>query len=566
MDLSPAAAFAHAAYRAPGATSVVDEDARWTARQVAAAAAALAGELTAAGVRPGDRVAHAGRNSVELLVTLLASAHAGAVFVPLGFRLSAAEAGALLDHAEPSALLVDHDLADVYRDVAHARPGLSLVPHGHATPRALGADADAHPYGEPTRCAPDDLAVLIYTSGTSGRPKGVQLTHGNLWWSARNIDATFDTRADDVALAVAPMSHIGGLNAFVLRTLVRGGTVLSRRAFDAERSLADLVGGATTVFGVPAMFGAITRCPGFEVADLSGVRAAIVAGAPVPPALVRTFAARGMHLQQSWGMSETGPGATYLPQRWTTAKAGSAGLPLPWTTLRLADPVSGAVTPVTAGATGAAGAAATAATAAPATCVGDDDVRARSAAVVAAGEIQVRGPNVTPGYWRDPETTRAAFTDDGWLRTGDLATLDPDGCVTVVGRLSEVINTGGEKVFPCEVERAVSELATREGVDDLAVVGVPDPRWGETIVLAVEGPGPLPALDEVRALGALTLARHKLPTAVVGVATLPRKATGKVDRTALRGLAVAATTAPAATTAAGTEPVPAATAPAAPMA
>ncbi|MDM8086093.1 AMP-binding protein [Cellulomonas cellasea] len=500
-DLSPASAFWHLVRRDPQATSIVDERTAHTSAEVQRAASDLAVRLLADGVRPGDRVAFAGRNSAAFLVTLLGAACVGAVFVPVSFRLAPAEVRTLLGHCDPHTVVVDSELAAAYARLVADHAHRNWLDARIAMPLADPTGAERSGDLEPVRLSADDLAVIMYTSGTSGTPKGVMLTHGNLWWSARNIDQVLDTRDDDVALAVAPMSHIGGLNAFTLRTLLRGGTVLSRRAFDAARTLTDLSAGVTCLFGVPAMFAAIARCPGFATADLSGVRAATIAGSAAPPSLLRAYVERGLHLQQSWGMTETAPSATYLPRRWTVEKAGSCGLPLPWTDIRLDDPATGASVTIPG----------------------------------APGEIVVRGPHVTPGYWRAPELTRAATTPDGWLRTGDLAVRDEDGCLTVVGRLTQMINTGGEKVFPCEVERALSELLGPD-VHDLAVLGLPDPEWGETVVAVLETTGACPPLDQVRELAARAIARFKLPTRVVAVAELPRNATGKIDRAALRAL------------------------------
>lgn len=513
VDISPATAIAHLARRAPLTMSIRYEDRTLTAAQVHDEAARLAGVLAAAGVTLGDRVAYLGSNSPTLLLTLLACARLGAVFVPLNVRLVAGEIRYVLARCGAHTVLVEADLADRCEPITRKTPvrrwlladdGASGAPPaprpGWARTTDVGGLGDAPPALPRTF---DDLAVLMHTSGTTGRPKGVMLTHGNLWWSAVNIDEVFDTRNDDVNLAVAPLFHIGGLNAFTLRTLVRGGTVVVRRRFDAERTLTDLARHhVTSVFGVPVMFAAVARCPGFGDADLSGVRAAIVAGAPVPAPLIAEYADRGMLLQQAWGMTETAPAATYLPASRTRDKAGSAGVPMPYTRIRLVDPVSGRDI---------------------------DDTRT-------AGELLVHGPNVTPGYWDDPDATRAAFTDDGWLRTGDLAERDSEGFISIVGRRTEVINSGGENVYPMEVERALRILP---GVTDVAVVGVPDPVWGETVAAVLECPdGAVPSLEDVREVAGRTIARYKLPTRVISVRELPRDATGKVDRCALRAVAL----------------------------
>ena len=243
----------------------------------------------------------------------------------------------------------------------------------------------------------------------------------------------------------------------------------------------------------------------FRTADLSGVRAAIIGGAPTPPGLLDTYRARGLVLRPSWGMTELAPSATYLPTPCLTTQPGAVGIPLPYARIRLVSPETG------------------------------DDVRDPGL----PGELWVAGPQVTPGYWQDEEATRAALTPDGWLRSGDLAMRDADGCLTLVGRCTEAINTGGEKVVPGEVEKSLAGLG---GVSDVVVVGAPDPAWGETVVAVLECDGTVaPTLAEVRELAARTIARFKLPTRVLCVAGLPRTATGKVDRCAVKALAAAGT-------------------------
>ncbi|HEY5514996.1 MAG TPA: AMP-binding protein [Pengzhenrongella sp.] len=497
-DLSPATALAPLARHRPETVSIVaDDGAVLTASRLHDATVALAALLAAGGVLPGDRVVYAGRNSPAALLTLLASAHLGAVYVPLNFRLAETEVRLALDHCTPHTVVVEDELGSLYAVagrqvpvIVTARDAVSAEAPAVVTPRRiLGAD---------------DLAVVMYTSGTSGRPKGVMLTHGNLWWSQRNIDEVLDTRRNDVTLAVAPMFHIGGLNAFTLRTLLRGGTVVLRRTFDAERTLDDLASRTiTSVFGVPAMYAAVARCERFATADLSGVRAAIIGGAPTPPGLLERYLAQGLVLRPSWGMTELAPAATYLPTPCLATQPGAVGVPLPYTRIRLVSPDTG------------------------------EDVCEPGH----TGELWVAGPQVTPGYWQDEQATRAALTPDGWLRSGDLAVRDADGCLTLVGRCAEAINTGGEKVVPGEVERSLGELA---GVTEVVVVGAPDPGWGETVVAVLEcKDGVVPTLAEVRELAARTIARFKLPTRLLCVAELPRTATGKVDRCAVKALASA---------------------------
>jgi fatty-acyl-CoA synthase len=258
-----------------------------------------------------------------------------------------------------------------------------------------------------------------------------------------------------------------------------------------------------TFFAVPSMFAALARVPGFAEADLSALRSSIVAAAPVPPQLILDYADRGILLQQAWGLTETAPFATYLPATLTREKAGSVGAPMPYTEVCLVDPVTGARI---------------------------DEAGTR-------GEVWVRGPNVTRGYWNNPEGTRAAFDDAGWFRTGDVAHRDDDGYYYVVDRLKDMIISGGENVYPAEVERV---LAACPGVLDAAVIGVPDPTWGETVqaVLTCE-PGTALTLEELREFAGRHLARYKLPTRLLVVPELPRNASGKLVKAELRRLSEA---------------------------
>ncbi|GAV44030.1 long-chain-fatty-acid--CoA ligase FadD13 [Streptomyces acidiscabies] len=510
VDISPATALCRRA-QSPTPAALVYEGREISAAELSRTAAELAAGLAEHGVRRGDRVAYLGLNSVTFFETFLAAAHLGAVFVPVNFRLAADEVQHILVDSGAHTLVVEEGHRKVVESVLDGVPARRhlLVDTDPACPptpepaavwtplsELLGA---GRPARERSVLHEGDLAILMYTSGTTGRPKGVMLTHGNVWWNAVNVDSVVDTRADDVNLAVAPLFHIGGLNALTLRTLLRGGTVVLRRAFDPAQCLADLVEHrATSFFGVPAMYAALTRVPGFDQADLGALRSAIVAGAPVPPQLITEYGERGVLLQQAWGLTETAPFATYLPAGLTLEKTGSAGTPMPYTEVCITHPGTG---------------------------VRVDEADAR-------GEICVRGPNVTPGYWNDPDATRAAFDDAGWFHTGDIAHRDADGHYYIVDRLKDMIISGGENVYPAEVERV---LHSYPGVLEAAVIGVPDPKWGETVLAVLTcAPGTSPTLDDVRDFTGRHLARYKLPTRVLIAEQLPRNASGKLAKAELR--------------------------------
>lgn len=509
VDISPASALRYVARYAPDTRSIIYEGGDLTAAETARLVGRLATTLRRLGVGSGDRVAYHGLNSALLLALHLACASLKAVFVPLNFRLAAKEVQFILNHSDAHTLLVEPGLVEQINEIAdHLAVRHCLMID---TDPAAGEVVDPGPGWQllsevfadeetlPMACHEDDLAALLYTSGTTGRAKGVMLTHGNLFWNHVNVDSVVLTRRSDVTYAAAPLFHIGGLNAFVLRTLTRGGSVVVRRQFDPEQALADFQElKVSTLFGVPAMFAAISRVPGFAEADLSSVASAIVAGSPVPPSLIREYAERGVMLQQAWGLTETAPFATYLPAWMTLEKTGSAGVPMPHTRLKLVDPAT------------------------------DEEVTEPGV----RGELCVTGPNVTQGYWHDPESTERAFDDDGWFHSGDIGYLDADGYVYIVDRLKDMIITGGENVYPVEIEHV---LITHPKVREVAVIGAPDPKWGETVVaIVVCEDGADLTLEEARDFLAEDVARYKLPRHLMQVDELPRNGTGKLDKIRMR--------------------------------
>jgi fatty-acyl-CoA synthase len=511
VDISPTAAVLRRARYASATTAILYEGREISAAALGRAVGELAAGLAERGLRRGDRIAYLGFNSPAFFETLLAAAHLGAVFVPVNFRLAADEVRHILDDCGAHTLVVEEGHRDLVESILPDLPArcFVLIDTDPACPSTAAPTSVWTPLSEllgphrpamvPVALHDDDLAALMYTSGTTGRPKGVMLTHGNIWWNAVNVDSVVDTRPDDVNLAVAPLFHIGGLNALTLRTLLRGGTVVLRRGFDPVQCLDDLVRHRVgTFFAVPAMYAAIARVPGFTEADLGALRAAIVAAAPVSPQMIRDYAERGLLLQQAWGLTETAPFATYLPPGLTLEKTGSAGAPMPYTEICLVQPGSG-------------------------TKISEPDAR---------GEICVRGPHVTPGYWNNPTATHEAFDEAGWFHTSDIAYQDKDGFYYIVDRLKDMIISGGENVYPAEVERILVEYP---GVLEVAVIGIPDPKWGETVlaVLACEQ-GTAPSVEEIRAFAGRRLARYKLPTRVILIDELPRNASGKLAKSSLR--------------------------------
>ncbi|MBL7487655.1 long-chain fatty acid--CoA ligase [Frankia sp. AgB1.9] len=510
VDVSPAAAVHRNARVQPDSVAIRYAGGDLTFAGLDDRCARLATVLADGGVGTGDRVAYLGLNSPSFLVTMLAAHRLGAIFVPINFRLAEPELHGVLRSSGAATIVCEEGHRTVLEAVRDgtALKRFLLVDDDPEVPATPGQSEGWEPWSVLlARALPtaqlaarrfDDPAVIMFTSGTTGLPKGVVLTHGNIWWNAINVDTQLDTRRGDVTHAAAPIFHVGALNSFVIRTLVRGGTVVLRRAFDPGGFLRDLVTfRVNSFFAVPTMLAALARLPGVFDADLSALRAIVVAGAPVPPSLVEQYADHGIWLQQAWGLTETAPFATHLPVERTLDKLGSAGIAMPHTEVRVVEPATN--TPI-----------------APGT----------------AGEIVVRGPNVTPGYWENPEATAAAFDDEGWFHSGDIGYLDDDGYLFIVDRLKDMIISGGENVYPAEVERALADMP---GLADVAIVGAVDAQWGETVVAVVAvSANAAVSLDAVREHAAARLARYKLPRQLMVVETVPRNATGKLDKVAVR--------------------------------
>ena len=463
----------------------------------------LARALRGLGAGPGTRVAYLGPNHPAFLETMFAAWSAGAVFVPLNMRLAGPELADQLADCGAAILVYAPEQAAVVagiRGEAGRGPGLShLVALARPGPGEHGYESLlAGPPPEPgdVPVSLDDPGLIMYTSGTTGRAKGATLTHGNITWNAINVVVDADFRADEVALVVAPLFHTAALNMLCLPTMLKGGAVLIEPAFDPARVL-ELIARyrVTSMFGVPAIYDAMAAAPGWAAADTSSLRMLMCGGAPVPDATIRRYTGRGLTFIQGYGMTETAPGALLLDAEHARSKAGSAGVPHFFTDVRVARP---------------------------------DGVQAGPGE---RGEILVAGPNVMRGYWGQPEATAAVLTG-GWLRSGDVGTTDEDGYVSVVDRIKDVIISGGENIYPAEVENA---LLSHPAVADCGVIGVPDGRWGEVgrAVVVLRGGENVSEADLLDFLDG-RLARYKIPKSVHFTSGLPRTATGKILKKQLR--------------------------------
>lgn len=481
---------AQRAASAPNTLALQFEDQRWTYAALDSWASTLARQLAAAGAQPGERVALLLRNQPAFVALLHAAPRLGVVLVPLNTRLAAPELAWQIDDVGAQTLVFDEENAALAHEALAA---LAQPPHAlnvtelaalPATDIALQPSIDL-----------DAIFTIIYTSGTTGRPKGAMLSYGNYWWSAVGSALNLGTHATDRWLAVLPLFHVGGLS-IALRAAIYGIPMLLHASFDAARVHAAIdADGATIVSVVSTMVQRMLDARGAAPYPPT-LRCLLLGGGPAPQPLLEACAARGLPVAQTYGMTETTSQAATLAPADALRKLGSAGQPLLPTELRIvrdgADAPPGAV-----------------------------------------GEIVVRGPTVLRGYVNRPDATAAALRD-GWLFTGDLGYRDEEGFLFVVSRRTDLIISGGENVYPAEIEAA---LLAHPAVAEAAALGLPDAQWGQVPAAAVVlRAGHTATSADLIAACRARMAGYKTPRRIEIVPALPRNAGGKVIRAELRDL------------------------------
>ncbi|MDT3444040.1 MULTISPECIES: long-chain fatty acid--CoA ligase [unclassified Pseudofrankia] len=502
-DMNWVGVLAHHADRAPEKSFAVYEGATVTYRQALEDAAAVAAGLRARGIGAGDVVALLAYNSVDFLTTIFAANYLGAAVMPLNWRLAAPELEYILDHAQARALVVDHELVTLGTDATKQLPALSRIAIAPEAPdgweRFADLGDDSAPPAERAQTAGDDLQRLMYTSGTTGRPKGVMITHANLAWKNYAHITEFGFTAADIGLACGPLYHVGALDLVTTSIIAAGGTTHIHQTFDAARVVGDIERSRiTVVWMAPAMVRAVLDLPGVDERDLSSVRVLIGGGEKMPLPLIdriqKVFPSAWF--ADAYGLTETVSGDTFLDAGSIRAKRGSVGRECLYLELD----------------------------------IWDEDGRPLPAGE--AGEIVLRGPKVFKGYWRDPEATDRAFAG-GWFHTGDIGTRDSDGYVFIVDRLKDMILSGGENIAGSEVERVLYE---HPAVLEAAVVGRPDEKWGEVpVAFVAPRPGVSVTADELIDHCRGSLAKFKVPKAVTFIDALPRNPSGKILKRELRG-------------------------------
>ncbi|MFW5748117.1 MAG: acyl-CoA synthetase [Chloroflexota bacterium] len=450
------------------------------------------------GVRQGDRVAMYATNCMEYLDALFACNKTGAVLQNVNWRLTVPELEGVLNDAGPKVLIYSAEFVEQVNALRQRVPGIlhfialtqKADPHDgtfhqrDSLPDTWTGFPDLHD---------DSPWVICYTGGTTGLPKGAILTYGNITWNSVNAVMSVGLDQSDVYLLSMPLFHTGGLNIYTLPLFHVGGKVIITKAFDADEAMHLIAEEGVTVYlAVPTMYLMMQQSPNWDQADFSSIKAIFSGGAPCPSSIYEAFWAKGVDLfRVSYGLTEAGPYNIWMPDADIKRKPGAIGVPVMHAEVTIVNPHGVVVGP------------------------GEP------------GELLTRGPHITPGYWNRPDATRTAITD-GWLHTGDLAVRDEEGYISVIGRAKDMIISGGENIYPAEIENVIQG---HPAVAEVAVIGVPDEKWGEVghaIIALKKGQSLTP--DTIMAYMGERLAKYKIPRSVQFVEAIPKTAVGKIDK------------------------------------
>ncbi len=500
--------------RTPDKLAAIDQHTgrRFTYAEFNDRSARLAGYLREQwNVQPGDRLAILAKNAAEYFEFEFACIKLGAMMLPLNWRLAEPELLFILNDAEASGLVYDAEFADRIPPLAAQSSAKHLLRIDSGFPSMTdGSIAYEEAIAGTTNRAVmnaqtthDTPMTIMYTAGTTGHPKGVIITHGMTLWNAVNISIPTGLNCNSVFYCVLPTFHTGGLNLYANPIFHLGGTNIIARQYDPGLTLQTLSNpelGVTHFFGVPSIYLFLSQHPDFAETDLSRIQSWGCGGAPMPVALLQHYAARGIIVQLGFGMTETSPTVFLIDKTRSLQKPASVGKPLLHTRVRVVDDAFNDVAPGQ------------------------------------VGEVIISGPNVTPGYWKRPDANETSFTVDEhgnrWLHSGDAGTVDEEGCIYIVDRYKDMYISGGENVYPAEVEQVIFQIPE---VADAAVLGIPDEKWGESgLVFIVVRPDCSLTADMILEHCRVNLAKFKVPKAVQFVESLPRNAAGKVLKRELR--------------------------------
>jgi fatty-acyl-CoA synthase len=461
------------------------------------------------GIKRGDVVAILAKNSVEYFTFEFACIKLGCIMLPLNWRLAEPELQYILADAEAQALFYDSEFAGRVPELTTVdcvKHSVEISLETDSTYEQIITDPERPEVIMEPQTTHDDPMTIMYTAGTTGRPKGVIINHRMTFWNMVNISQPTGLNQDSVYYVVLPTFHTAGLNLYANPILHHGGTVIVAREFDPAltlRTLADDNLGITHFFGVPAIYLFLSQHEDFTTTDLSRIRSWGCGGAPMPAALLKKYADRDIIIQLGFGMTETSPTTFLIAKRRAIVKPTSVGKPLLHTRVRVVDE------------------------------------NLQDVPVGAVGEVVISGPNITPGYHNRPQANEDNFSHDEhgnrWLHSGDAGMIDEEGCIYIVDRYKDMYISGGENVYPAEVEQVIFQL---EGIKDVAVIGVPDDRWGESGMAVIVRGDNCPDETAIIEHCKQNLAKFKVPRAVAHLEELPRNAAGKVLKRELRKLFV----------------------------
>lgn len=438
------------------------------------------------GLQKGDRIAILAENSLEHVLIFLACQKSGLILVPVNFRLTPKEVAYILDDCDPSLIVYASDFEGHLASQNRSSLLLSDVP------KSFAPQSNASPRLSFEAPQIEDVCMILYTSGTTGKPKGAMITHQMLLWNALNTAMRLNLTTQDVSFNAAPFYHTGGWNVLLTPFLLYGATTILLDKFDAPQLLGLCESEKMSIiWGVPTMMKMLADAPNFASADLSSVRYAIVGGEPMPIPLISLFQEKGIPIRQGFGMTEVGPNCFSLPEKDAIRKAGSIGFANFFIDTKIVDDGG------------------------------------REVAQGESGELWMRSPVVTSGYWRNSAATAQSIDVEGWFKTGDMVRQDEEGYFFVVGRKKDMYISGGENVYPAEVEAI---LYAHPVVSEAAVVGVPHPKWGETgfAFLVLHPDMQTPTNDDLKAYCQKNLAKYKIPTHFRIVEMLPKGHSGKI--------------------------------------
>lgn len=478
--------------------AIVSDDKRITYAELNSRINSLANKLIQIGIKKGDRINVLLLNTNEILETMFACAKIGAIFVPMNIRLSVKEIHYIVNDSDGKVFIYDEKLIETAEGLKKnnnkikyfIKVGHLVKSHDINYEEFISDSINQNPN---IKTSLEDTHMIMYTSGTTGNPKGVMLTQGNTQWNAINAINALPILENDITLTVAPIFHIGGMNSFTTPTLYKGGTVVLMDKFNPENVLRMIEKEkVTTLFLVAAMWIAITQCPNISQFNLTTLRLNLSGGAPCPITVIEFFQKRKIPFFEGLGATEAAAYITVLDSKYSHNKNGSVGKTLIHSEIKILDSFGNKV------------------------LQGD------------VGELVVKGPNIMEGYWKNPKETKESLKN-GWYHTGDLAKIDSEGFIYIVDRKTEMIITGGENVYPIEV---VQVLYNHPNVSEVAVVGIPDEKWGESIkaYIVLKNSNTILTLDDIQEFCKDKLARFKIPKSIENIEKLPRNATGKILR------------------------------------